>query len=128
LPITSALTTDVLTVPPDATVSELVNVHVLGRRERSVPVVDGGRYVGMCGLDEVGAVERRDWDATTLDAVLAPEHPVGRPSWTLRDAVAAMERAGVDVLPVTDSEGTFIGVVQSSEIVKLDEILDETGG
>ncbi|HSL58086.1 MAG TPA: chloride channel protein [Acidimicrobiales bacterium] len=128
LPITSALTTDVLTVPPDATVSELVHVHVIGRRERSIPVVDGGRYLGMCGLDEIDGVERRDWEATTVDGVLATDHPVGRPSWTLRDAVAAMERSGIDVLPVTDSEGTFIGVVQSTEIVKLDEILDETGG
>ena len=32
LPLSSALTTDVFTVPPDATVSEFMFIHVLGRR------------------------------------------------------------------------------------------------
>ena len=46
LPLSSILTTDVLTVPPDATVSEFVYMHVLGRRERVVPVVSGQRLSG----------------------------------------------------------------------------------
>ncbi|MDZ7731716.1 MAG: CBS domain-containing protein [Acidimicrobiia bacterium] len=54
--------------------------------------------------------------------------PVGRPSWSLRDAVAAMESAGVERLAITDPDGTFVGMVSESEIVRLDEILDETGG
>jgi Mg/Co/Ni transporter MgtE len=37
-----------------------------------------------------------------------------------------MEEYDMDVLAVTDSDGTFIGVVQAAEIVKLGEILDET--
>ncbi len=41
LPLVSALTTDVLTVPSDATISEFVWGHALGRRQRVVPVVDG---------------------------------------------------------------------------------------
>ena len=53
LPLSSTLTTDVLTVPPDATVSEFVYFHVLARRERIVPVVDGGTYVGMARLDDI---------------------------------------------------------------------------
>ena len=53
--------------------------------------------------------------------------PTARPSWTLRDAVVAMESADVDVLAVTDNDGTFIGIVAEDDIVKLDEILDETG-
>ena len=51
-----------------------------------------------------------------------------RPSWTLRDAVAAMDASDTDVLAVTDDDGNFIGVVTEDEILKLDEILDETGG
>ena len=45
----------------------------------------------------------------------------------LRDAVAAMETSGTDLIAVTDAEGTFIGLVAEEDIVKLDEILDETG-
>jgi predicted transcriptional regulator len=128
LPLTSILTTDVLTVPPDATVSEFVYFHVLGRRVRIVPVVDGGRYVGMARLEDVSEVDRDEWESSTVGQYMATELPTARPSWTLRDAVAAMESADIDVLAVCDGDGTFIGVVTADEILKLDEILDETGG
>ncbi len=40
----------------------------------------------------------------------------------------ALEKADVDVLAVTDAEGAFIGMISADDILKLDEILDETGG
>ncbi len=128
LPITSALNTDVLTVPPDATISEFVFVHVMGRREREVPVVESGKYQGLCRLGQISAVERDEWDSTPVSDVMTTDMAPGRPSWTLRDAMAAMDEADADVLPICDADGTFVGVVQSADIVKLDEILDETGG
>ncbi|MEM7141440.1 MAG: chloride channel protein [Actinomycetota bacterium] len=128
LPLTSILATDVFTVPSDATVSEFVYVHVLGRRERVVPVVDGGQFMGMARLEDISGLERDEWEQTTVGACMAAELPTARPSWTLRDAVAAMDASQMDVLAVTDGDGNFIGVVTEDEILKLDEILDETGG
>lgn len=128
LPISSALTTDVFTVPPDATVSEFVYVHALGRRERTVPVVDGSTYVGLCSLDTLGDLDRAEWEDTTVDEVMVSEAPAATPSWTLRDAVAAMEEADLELIAVVDDSQTFIGVVVADDILKLDEILDETGG
>ena len=128
LPLTSILTTDVLTVPPDATVSEFVYMHVLGRRERVVPVVDGDTYVGMARLADLSAVDRDLWEETTVASLMATELQTARPSWSLRDAVAAMDADDIDVLAVTDGSGTFIGVVTEDDVIKLDEILDETGG
>lgn len=127
LPLTSILSTDVLTVPPDATVSEFVYFHVLARRERIVPVVDGVAFVGLARLDDVSDLDRELWETTAIAERMATDLPTALPSWTLRDAVAAMGAAQVDVLAVTDGAGTFIGVVTEDEILKLDEILDETG-
>lgn len=127
LPIASALTTDVLTVPPDATAAEFVYVHVLGRRERTVTVVDDGIYVGVCDLDHLSDIDRDDWDQVTVGEIMATDLPTGRASWTLRDAVAAMDAGDYDMLPVTDKDGTFIGIVHADDILKLGEILDETG-
>jgi CIC family chloride channel protein len=126
LPLTAALNTDVLTVPPDATVGEFVWAHALGRRERVVPVVDGSRYVGLCSVARTADIDREAWDVTPVSAICDLDTPAARPSWSLRDAVAAMEDYDVDVLAVTDGDGTFVGVVQAAEIVKLGEILDET--
>ncbi len=128
LPLTSALTTDTLTVPPDATVSELVYIHLLGRREREVPVVDGGVYIGMCGLEQMSDLERDAWNDTLVANIARRDLPTARPSWTLRDAVAQMDANDTDQLPVTDDDGTFIGVVRADDILRLDEILDETEG
>ena len=128
LPLTSALTTDTLTVPPDATVSELVYIHLLGRREREVPVVDGGTYLGMCGLEQMSDLERDAWNDTLVADIARRDLPAARPSWTLRDAVAQMDANDTDQLPVTDDDNTFIGVVRADDILRLDEILDETEG
>lgn len=127
LPIASALTTDVMTVPPDATAAEFVYVHVLGRRERTVTVVDQGRYVGMCDLDDLRQIDREHWEDVTVGDIMTTGGPVGRASWTFRDAVSAMEQADIDLLPVVDRDGSFVGIVTADDIVKLDEILDETG-
>ena len=61
LPLTSILSTDVMTVPPDATVSEFVYFHVLGRRERVVPVVEGGHFLGLARLDDISELDRGEW-------------------------------------------------------------------
>ena len=128
LPVTSALDTGVLTVPPDATVAEFMYLHVLGRRERSVAVVDGIDYRGMISLSEVSTIERSAWDETAVGDLLNADLPAARPNWSLRDAIVAMEQADIDILAVTDAEGAFIGMLSADDILKLDEILDETGG
>ena len=128
LPLSSILTTDVMTVPPDATVSEFVYMHVLGRRERVVPVVSGSRYLGMAQLSQLSSVSRDDWETTSVESVMTTDLPSGSPSWTVRDAVVAMEAADIEVLAVTDSADNFIGVVTEDDVVRLGEILEETEG
>lgn len=127
LPLASILSTDVMTVPPDATVSEFVYFHVLGRRERVVPVVEGEAFLGLARLEDISEIDRAQWEETAIGEVMASDLPVGQPSWTLRDAVAAMGESQIDILAVTDINGAFIGIVTEDDILKLDEILDETG-
>jgi len=128
LPLSSILTTDVLTVPPDATVSEFVYMHVLGRRERVVPVVEGSSYLGMAQLSQLSSVNRDQWETASVESMMTTDLPAGSPSWTVRDAVVAMEAADIEVLAVTDSAGNFIGVVTEDDVVRLGEILEETEG
>lgn len=128
MPLAAALTTDVLTVPPDATLSEFVWIHALGRRVRIVPVVDGNEYLGLCSVDACTAVDRDLWETTTVMDVIDTSMPAANANWSLRDAVAAMDAGKTDILAVLDDNDAFIGVVVEAEIVKLGEILEETGG
>lgn len=126
LPASAALTTDFLTVPPDATVLEFVDFHVLRRRERTVPVADGNSYLGMCSMDNINELERADWETTTVAEVLDADYPTTMLSSTLREVVLIMEDASVDVIPVKDSQGSFVGVIFNDDIIKLEEIMEET--
>ena len=45
------------------------------------------------------------------------DFPTANPRWRLRDALRAMERADIDLLPVVEGE-RFVGVVTTAEILK----------
>ena len=126
LPISAALVADVMTVPPDTTVREFFALHLIGNRQKSVPVVDDShQYLGMARVDELDRVDEEEWETTPVTAIARDDLPTGRPDWTLREAVGAMQAADVDRLSVVDPSGRFVGVVTTSEILKLDEILGE---
>ena len=128
LPISAVMTTDVHTVPPDATIEEFLSVHLVGRRRRSVPIVDdANRYLGMAVLDEVVAVRREAWATTDVRTIARTTAPRGRTTWLVRDAVTAMERGDTDTLAVIDGDDRFVGMVTTDEVLQLDEILERTG-
>ena len=123
LPVTAALTREVLTVSPRTTLSELVSEHFVAANARSVPVTSAGRYLGMVRVEEVEQVPRDERDVKTVADVLV-SLPPAELSWNLRRTVAVMEEAGTRRLAVVD-HGRLVGVVTLAEILRLDEILDE---
>jgi CBS domain-containing protein len=123
LPISAALRTDVAAVPSDATVAELFAQHIIELRQRIVPVVDGTDYRGMVTLDDVARLPRPAWATTPVADVMRTDWPTGAPEWTLGAAIAAMEAADTDRLPVLDGTA-FVGMVTTGAILKLDAILD----
>jgi predicted transcriptional regulator len=136
----------VATAPPDTTLAEFFWNHLLGRRERAVPVVDGHRYCGVMRIEELRDTPEHDWVRVTVAERMRTDFPTIGPRARLRDALTTMERADLDLLPVVeraaaardpgeggssgeepDQGDTFVGVVTTSEILKLDDILDRTG-
>jgi CIC family chloride channel protein len=127
MPISAVLETDVRTVPPDATVEELLAVHLVANRRRAVPVVgDDSRFLGLAVLDEVVHVRRDAWPTTSVETIAQADAPRGRTTWLVRDALAAMESAGTDLLPIVDGHDRFVGIVTTDDILELDAILDRT--
>lgn len=125
LPLTAVLRTDVATMPPDATLREFFVHHLLGNRERSVPVVAGNAFVGLMGIDELQRVDHARWQEEAVGAHLRTDVPAIATASTLGHAVAIMAERDLDLLPVVD-DGRFVGVVTMAEIVALEEILERT--
>ncbi|MEM8903734.1 MAG: chloride channel protein [Actinomycetota bacterium] len=128
LPLRSALIRDVHTVPSRTSIAEFVWDHALVHREVDVPVVDDGRFLGMAHLHDVNDIGREHWSDLAVSEMMHTGGPSARLSWTLRQATEIMEREDLEVLPVVDEAGTFLGVVTADAILRLDEILDETEG
>jgi H+/Cl- antiporter ClcA len=127
LPITTALRTDMGTIPPDTTLDEFFRQHLLANREKAVAVVDGSHYQGLIRIEELQAVPQDQWTVERVGAHMRVDFPTIDPSALIRDALALMEEADVDLLPVVDGD-RFVGVVTTRAILELDEILGRATG
>ncbi len=125
LPLTTALETDVATMPPDTTLDEFFRHHLIGNREKAVAVVDGNRYLGIMRIEELQEVAQGEWTTQQVGDHMRTDFPSIAPGGQLRDALTVMENADVDLLPVVQGEA-FVGIVTTAEILKLDDILDQT--
>jgi signal-transduction protein with cAMP-binding, CBS, and nucleotidyltransferase domain len=126
LPLAAALRTDVAAVPADTTLREFFSHHLLANREKAVAVVDGARYLGVMRMEELQAIPEAVWATEGVGHHMRTDFPVARPDMTVRDALALMAEADIDLVPVVDGDA-FVGVVTTTEILKLDEILGLTG-
>jgi CBS domain-containing protein len=119
--------TDAPTVPPDTTLTRVFSQHLLGNREKAVAVVDGVRYLGVIRIEELQSVPAEQWPAEVAGGHMRTDFPVLKPDMTIREALAVMEGIDADLLPVVDDHG-FVGVVTTTQILRLDEILGESSG
>jgi CIC family chloride channel protein len=126
LPLTTAIRADVTTVPPDVTLDQLVWDHMLRTRHTTVCVVDGAKYLGIVGVDDLSQIERDQWPNVTVGAIAHDDAPRARPGWRIEQAVDAMTTANMEMLPVISDDTTFVGVITLNDIIRLEEILRRT--
>lgn len=78
----------------------------------------------MVFLRDIAHLGRGQWEQTPVGSVAQTEGPAADITWSLGEAVQAMESADVDRLPVL-ADGAYVGMVTTGEILKLDHILDQ---
>jgi CIC family chloride channel protein len=127
LPLATALRTDLATVPPDTTLTEFFWHHLLGQREAAVPVVEGNCYLGMMRIQEFRDTPEDQWGTVTVAERMRTDFPTIDPHARLRQALTLMEREDIDLVPVVEGD-TFVGIVTTGEILKLDDILGQAVG
>ena len=125
LPVAAAMDTEARTVPPDATVEELFWQHLVGARQASAAVVDGGTFLGLVFADDLAEITREEWAGTPVADVMRTGVEVAAPEWPLRDAVRLMDRQGTDCLAVC-TDDRYAGILRASDLVRLDDIVSRT--
>lgn len=126
LPLATLVDGAARTVPPDATVEEFFWQHLVGTRQRSVPVVAGASYLGVARAEDLRRIDRSAWPTTVVADIMRTDAPVAPVGWTVAEAVRAMDEAGVDLLGVCDGE-RFVGVIRAEDVIKLDDVLRRSG-
>jgi Zn-dependent protease/predicted transcriptional regulator len=102
----------VATVPPDLTIKDLVEIYIDRHYQKSFPVVDGDRLVGVISLQSVLALDRHKWHWLHVASVMEPLTPalVVTPDFGAADALEKMQRQGMEQLLVVDND-KFMGVI-----------------
>jgi Zn-dependent protease/predicted transcriptional regulator len=119
VPVSRLMLTQIATVPPDLSVSALVDRHLLRSDQRAFPVVADGRLEGMVCLREVRKLDRAAWDKTAVRDIMIPADRLAFAS-PHEDAGEVLSRlAGRDLnqLPVLE-DGRIRGLVRREDILK----------
>jgi len=121
LPLSTAIRKDAPGVTPDTTLADFWR-YAVTLRQHAAAVVEEGRYRGVIRVDELAGLPQDQWATTPVAKLMRSDFPIADPRWRLGDALRTMERADVDLLPVLQGD-TFVGVITTDDILKLDDIL-----
>lgn len=112
------MTREVVTVEPGTSVPDALE-RARSAKIRHLPVVDGGRVVGVVTDRDLRlAIAREDMpdDATVSDAMTAPAITTS-PETPVEDAAAVLIRNRIGCLPVVE-DGELVGILSESDLLR----------
>jgi CBS domain-containing protein len=106
-------------VPPDITLSELIDGYLLRYHFTSYPVVSEGRPIGLITIRSIKDIPREKWGATLVSQAMIPITSATSlsPDSDIPTALSRMDAAGQSRLPVVDASGELLGIVSRRDIV-----------
>jgi Zn-dependent protease len=115
-------------IPAEATLQQLVDLHVLGSGQRSFVVMQGDRVLGLLTLKRVKEIPQDAWPVTTAAQAMLPTTQVKpvQPDEELWTALEEMQMDGVSQLPVV-MDGHMLGMLNRDDILGLLRIPQELG-
>jgi Zn-dependent protease len=117
--VADIMTRQILTVPPDITLQQVVSSYFLVHPHEGYPVVQNGKLLGLITLDGVRAVPTETRSYETVAKAMAPlERALAvPPNLSALDALQRMAREKVESLLVTQ-DGQLIGMVTRGDLMR----------
>lgn len=127
--VTALMTTNPITIPPSATLSELVDTILLPNALSFVPVVESGRLLGYVDTALLRAIDRENWPDTHVDDVFEPisEQNAISPNFPTDDLIQKFVMTGRRKLMVAEN-GRLLGVITLADLFGYISVLQELGG
>jgi CBS domain-containing protein len=108
------MTRDVVTVAPDTRLGDVAKI-LAEKRISGVPVVEGGKVVGICSEADIlaaGSMEK------TAGEVMATEVVSVGPDACISEVARLLTERGIKRVPVVDCEGRLLGIVSRADVVR----------
>jgi predicted transcriptional regulator len=117
--VADIMTRDVLTVPSNITVQQLVSDYFLVHRHGGYPVVDDGRILGIVTMQCVRAIPKETRETVTVKEAMIPcESAVTiKSSASALDAMNIMARQDVGRLLILDG-ARLLGIVTRGDLMR----------
>jgi Zn-dependent protease/predicted transcriptional regulator len=122
--VSDVMARDVVAVPADLSVQELIDDYLIPTGHRSFPVVEGERVLGLVSLDSIRGVPPAERARVRVAERLerAGEAPRIAPDATLSAAIAAMHESGARRLLVADPAGHVVGFLTGTGLARFLEM------
>ena len=117
---------DLDTVPPDASVADLMET-MFRERHTGYPVVEDGELVGMVTLDDARQVPEVERDAYTVRDVMATDVKTITADDDAMSALERLQQHGIGRLPVMDSRGELTGIISRTDLMTAFDIIQKSG-
>jgi Zn-dependent protease/predicted transcriptional regulator len=119
VPVARIMQTQYLSVAPDLDLASLVDQHLMRSGQRSFPVEQEGRFLGMVCLHDIRKVEVGLRATTTVSEIMTPAHGLTtvRPKDDAAEALSLLASRDVNQIPVTEND-TLRGLVRREDILK----------
>jgi Zn-dependent protease/CBS domain-containing protein len=116
VPVSEAMMTQLVRLPPQATLDDAVEA-LLRTSQHEFPVVeDDGRILGVLTRDDlIAALKRHGAHAPVVD-FMRRELPVVAAHDPFDDAFREMQACGCPALPVVDRQGRFVGLITPENV------------
>jgi Zn-dependent protease len=116
-------------VPPNTSVANLVDLHMLSQNQRAVPVQDlDGRLAGLVTLGDVRNVDRDEWNVTPVSRIMQPRDKLCTVSITddLGRAMRVLAENGYHQLPVME-DGRMVGMLNRAHVLQYLQLREQLG-
>jgi IMP dehydrogenase len=108
------MTTDVATVSPDDTVSEVARRIVESDGHNGFPVCEGRHVEGFVAARDLLTAD----DDALIFTVMIEDIIVAHPDMKVTEAARVILRSGIQKLPVVDDAGNLVGIISNTDVIR----------
>lgn len=119
VPVNRIMRTDIPTASPYMTIEDLVRLLLINSDERSFPVVEDDRLVGLVCIEDLKKVAREEWPIVPVSRIMTPRDKlitIG-PNDDLAKAFEQLARIDVNQLPVVVGD-TLVGLLRRRDLLR----------